>query len=131
MSRLPTADEDARWTPHGLAPDPTLPDRITIHCGRPDRIGKCRVRADLDGAAIYYDTTDPFNAHFRRLFVEAVYEKANGEPPNESVDLRWLGDAVIRAAESVRTTASTVSDIERYTPFPIEALPAAARGVEP
>ncbi len=124
MSRLPTVEEDARWNPHtGIVPDPALPNRLNIICGKPDRSGRYRVRAELDGEPIYHDVIDPYNAHFRRLFAEATYEKADGAPPDESCDLSWLGDAVIRAAESVGASASTAREIEPYQPFPIGVLP--------
>lgn len=127
MSRLPTAEEKARWNPHtGIAPDPTLPDRITINCDRADRWGKCRVRADLDGSPLHHDVFDPYSAHHRGVFAELVFTKATGDPPDESTELRWIGDAVIRAADnSIGKSVSTAPTIEPYTPFPVAALPAA------
>jgi hypothetical protein len=113
-----------RWNAvQGRLPDETLRDRITIHCGQPDKIGKCRLRADLDGTPLYYDTIDPFNAHFRKLFVEAAYTKADGAPPEDHFDLGWLGDKVIAAAESVSVSTSASREIESYKPFPIGVLP--------
>jgi hypothetical protein len=125
MSRLPTDEEDARWNPHtGWTPDSSLPQHITVTCGRADRFGKCRVRADLDGSPIHHDVIDPYNAQFRRLFVEAAYTKAAGYTPDDSIDLRWLGDAVIAAAESANKPSAR-SVIDPYKPMPVNVLPPA------
>jgi hypothetical protein len=109
----------------GRLPDPTLPDRITVNCGPPDRIGKCHVRADLDGVTIHHHVFNPYDQFQRRQFGDAVYAKADGAPPEEWFDLNWLGDLVIQAAGSVSVSTSTAREIEPYTPFPIDVLPAA------
>lgn len=121
-----SAEDDIRWDPHvGRLPDRSLEKRITVHCDRADRSGKCRVRADLDGKPIHFDVFDPYSEYFRRLFVEAAYTKADGAAPEDHFDLRWLGDAVVQAASSVSVSASTARAIERYKPFPMDVLPAA------
>ncbi len=100
MSRQPTPADDARWNSHtGSGDEPPLGERITITCGRADRHGKCRVTASLDGAAIHYDTFEPYSAYQRGLFAQAVHEKATGNAPDESTNLRWIGDKVTAAAE--------------------------------
>src|SRR6186997_1917875 len=103
MSQKIVSVEEAarRWNPHtGLSPDPTLPDRITITCGKADRWGKCRFVAKLNGERLHNGLFDPYSEYHRGQFAESVYTKADGVPPDESVDLRWLGYAVIQAAES-------------------------------
>jgi hypothetical protein len=123
MSRAATEEERERWNPYtGWTPDPTLPQRITITCGRPDRSGKCRLRAELDGKPIHHDTIDPYNAYLRRIFVEATYTKAADYTPDESFDLRWLGDAVIAAAEAANKSSRRV--VDPYKKFPTSVLPA-------
>lgn len=124
MSRLPTEDEDARWNAvTGCGPDPTLPDRITITCGKADRWGKCRIVANLDGVLLHPDLFDPYSEYHRGVFAESVYTKASDCAPDETTDLRWIGDAVIAAVESVSASTSTPAPIAPYKPFPVEALP--------
>jgi hypothetical protein len=114
-----------RWSAEqGRLPDETLPDRITVYCEKPNRTGKCRVRADLDGTPVHYDTFDPYNAYFRGLFVEATYTKADGAPPEEHFNLGWLGDAVIEATNRATAPKTAATEIEPYKPFPIDVLPA-------
>ena len=68
-----------------------------------DRWGKCRVTAVLDGQSLHHDVFDPYSAYHRGSLAETVFSKATGFTPDESTDLRWIGDAVIAAAEAGRT----------------------------
>jgi putative DNA primase/helicase len=88
---------------------PDTADRLTIKCGPPDRIGKCKMTALFDAKPIHYGHFNPFSQADRADFAKALSAKLDHDwaarwwtlEGNGDAEMIHVGDKVIEAANAI------------------------------
>lgn len=116
VSRLPTPEEDAAWTPHGTGYNDV--GQLTITVGPIGAFGKRKVTARL-GDKFHVHTFDPYDQSQRRQFREAAISKLY--LPEDAHE--FLEEKILAAAET--TTAlfkPVVTMLNTVAPTAVEWL---------
>lgn len=119
MGRLPTREDDARWSPRD---DPYDSHRLVVKVKSRDHAGKHRVEIRCNGE-VFFDTLDVFNAFARRKCREAAISKCQlPDGAHADIEERLLAGAEAADQQPESAIGPKIVRLSDVTPKPIEPL---------